>query len=164
MAQVLSSYCSDNVAECSQQASSKRKYGDGLVADRLTYFYCVVVSCRRAVLVIDPTDVIVVRPVHVVESNLRIMFYVRALISADTAVHALNSTSGQQQLRDSGFTVLSVIAIPSTTTTATTSATPTNRGKTDDSGLSTGQLAGIIAACGITAILVIIAIALWCYR
>ena len=99
-----------------------------------------------------------------VESNLRIMFYVRALISADTAVHALNSTSGQQQLRDSGFTVLSVIAIPSTTTTATTSATPTNRGKTDDSGLSTGQLAGIIAACGITAILVIIAIALWCYR
>ena len=96
-----------------------------------------------------------------VGSNLQIVFYFRAHISVDTAVQALNSARGQQQLRYSGFTVISVIR---STTITTTSAAPTNRERTADSGLSTGQLAGIIAACGSIALLVIIAITLWCYK
>ena len=97
-----------------------------------------------------------------VGSNLQIVFYVRAHISVDTAVQALNSARGQQQLRDSGFTVISVIR--STSTTTTTSVTPTNHGKSADSGLAIGQLTAIIAACGSMALLVTIAITLWCYK
>ena len=92
-------------------------------------------------LLVSPVDVIIVKPVAEEGPDVVVTLYVRAAVSGRDTVsggdvqEALQSANGLKLLKSSGFTLRSVSVV----------STPAE--DMDDSGLTSGELAGIIIAC-----------------
>lgn len=102
---------------------------------------------------IAPFDVVIVRPVVLVGSDVLVTFYLQAAIPVSEIAKALQSDNGQQLLTEAGFRLAVTTVIP----------TPTTQGESDDSDLTTGQLAAIVSVIVVVVFLSTILVILWCF-